>query len=68
MIGGKRWRVQDRWKYNRQFTRLNIPLVRRIYPQIVANNIVSTQPLSEPASLIHYLRFRYSGNTQYAAS
>lgn len=45
-----------------QFKRISIPLVRRIYPQLIANKIVSVQPLLGPAGLVYYLRFRYSTN------
>ena len=45
-----------------QFKRISIPLVRRIYPQLIANKIVSVQPLLGPAGLVYYLRFRYSSN------
>jgi hypothetical protein len=45
-----------------QFKRISIPLVRRIYPQLVANKIVSVQPLLGPTGLVYYLRFRYSSN------
>lgn len=44
------------------FKRISIPLVRRIYPQLIANKIVSVQPLLGPVGLIYYLRFRYSSN------
>jgi hypothetical protein len=40
-----------------QFRRISIPLVRRVYPSLVANNIVGVQPLAGPT-----LRFRYSEN------
>ena len=46
-----------------QFKRISIPLVRRIYPQLIANKIVSVQPLLGPTGLVYYLRFRYSSNT-----
>jgi len=45
-----------------QFKRISIPLVRRIYPQLIANKIVSVQPLLGPSGLVYYLRFRYSSN------
>src|SRR4051812_3170284 len=45
-----------------QFKRISIPLVRRIYPQLIANKIVSVQPLLGPTGLVYYLRFRYSTN------
>lgn len=45
-----------------QFKRISIPLVRRIYPQLIANKIVSVQPLLGPVGLVFYLRFRYASN------
>lgn len=45
-----------------QFKKISIPLVRRIYPQLIANKIVSVQPLLGPSGLVYYLRFRYSSN------
>ena len=45
-----------------QFKRISIPLVRRIYPQLIANKIVSVQPLLGPTGLVYYLRLRYSSN------
>lgn len=47
-----------------QFKRIAIPLVRRIYPQLIANKIMSVQPMAQPASLANYLRYRYSENKQ----
>jgi hypothetical protein len=44
------------------FKRISIPLVRRIYPQLIANKLVSVQPLLGPTGLVYYLRFRYSTN------
>jgi hypothetical protein len=44
------------------FKKIAIPLVRRIYPQLIANKIVSVQPLLGPTGLVYYLRFRYSSN------
>ena len=37
-----------------QFKRISIPLVRRIYPQLIANKIVSVQPLLGPTGLVYY--------------
>jgi len=45
-----------------QFKRISIPLVRRIFPQLIANKIVSVQPLLGPTGLVYYMRFRYSSD------
>jgi hypothetical protein len=44
------------------FKRISIPLVRRVYPSLIANSLVGVQPLSAPSSLVYYLRFRYASN------
>lgn len=43
------------------FTRISIPLMRRIRPSLIADNIVGVQPLSQPSGLAFYLKFRYQG-------
>lgn len=45
-----------------EFKRISIPLIRRIYPSLIANSLVNVQPLLGPSGLVHYLRFRYSEN------
>lgn len=47
-----------------QFKRLSVPLIRRVYPQLIANNVVSVQPLLGPTGLVHYLRWQYSENAK----
>jgi hypothetical protein len=46
------------------FQTVQLPLVRRIYPQLIANKIVDVQPLLGPTGLVYYLRYRYSQNRQ----
>lgn len=36
--------------------------MQRVYPQLIANKIVSVQPLLGPTALNMYLKFRYSSN------
>lgn len=61
-------KIIDKWKkkYERsqygQFGRISIPLIRRIQPQLIANDIVNVQPLLGPTGLMYYLRYRYSQN------
>lgn len=43
-----------------QFKRTSIPLIRQIYPSLIASNIVSVQPLSGPSALVYYLNYQYS--------
>jgi hypothetical protein len=47
-----------------EFERIAIPLVRRIYPSLIASQIVSVQPLTAPTGLVHYIRYRYSKNSK----
>ena len=35
-----------------EFKRISIPLVRRIYPQLIASKICSVQPLTGPSALV----------------
>jgi len=41
------------------FTRFALPLLRKSYPKLIADNLVGVQPMSQPASLIFYIRYRY---------
>ncbi|MDP1712545.1 MAG: hypothetical protein Q8K86_08820 [Candidatus Nanopelagicaceae bacterium] len=41
------------------FTRFALPLIRKSYPRLIADNLVGVQPMSTPASLIFYIRYRY---------
>ena len=47
-----------------QFSRMSVPLIRQIYPSLIASDIVSVQPLLAPTGLVHYLNFRYSKNSK----
>jgi hypothetical protein len=44
------------------FTRFALPLIRKSYPRLIADNLVGVQPMSQPASLIFYIRYRYAMN------
>jgi hypothetical protein len=39
-----------------QFSRIRIPLVRRIYPGLIAETITGVQPMTQPSSLAYYAR------------
>jgi len=45
------------------FQKFAFPLIRRVYPQLIANNIVGVQPMSGPVSQIFYL-----GNNRVAGA
>lgn len=38
-----------------------LPLVRRVYPNLIANELVGVQPMTSPASLVFYLKYIYTG-------
>lgn len=42
------------------FTRFALPLIRKSYAKLIADSLVGVQPMSQPASLIFYIRYRYA--------
>ena len=47
------------------FQKFAFPLVRRVFPELIANNLVSVQPMSGPVSQVFYLgAARVSGTTR----
>ena len=42
-----------------------LPLVRRVFGEIVAKDLVSVQPMNLPAGLIFYLDFQYGSNDNF---
>lgn len=42
------------------FTRFALPLIRKSFPKLISDNLVGVQPMSQPASLIFYIRYRYT--------
>jgi hypothetical protein len=46
-----------------QFARISIPLVRRIYPQLIADRLINVQPLTAPTGLQYYLRWQHAQNS-----
>lgn len=45
-----------------QFTPILMPIVRRVYPALVANQLLGVSPLSMPTGYIYALTRRYTGN------
>jgi hypothetical protein len=45
-----------------------LPLVRRVYPNLIANELVGVQPMTSPASLVFYLKYRYTGLVEQIAN
>ena len=46
-----------------QFTPILVPAVRRIFPQLLAHQIVGVQPLASPTGYAYALRYAYSNTT-----
>jgi hypothetical protein len=44
------------------FAAVAFPLVRRVFGSLIANDLVSVQPMSLPSGLIFFLDFTFSGN------
>ena len=45
------------------FASVAFPLVRRVFGGLLANDVVSVQPMSLPSGLIFFLDFKFSGDT-----
>lgn len=43
-----------------KFKAISLPVVRRIYPQLIAKQLTSVQPMKGPSALIYYLRYKHS--------
>ena len=41
------------------FTTYGFPLIRRVFPNLIANELVSVQPMSMPTAMVFYLDFAY---------
>jgi hypothetical protein len=44
------------------FASVAFPIVRRVFGNLIANDLVSVQPMSLPSGLIFFLDFTYAGN------
>jgi len=50
------------------FAAVAFPLVRRVFGSLIANELVSVQPMSLPSGLIFFLDFTYGGTVQDTSS
>ena len=50
------------------FASVAFPIVRRVFAGLIANDLVSVQPMSLPSGLIFFLDFTYSGDLNDAGS
>lgn len=46
------------------FTKFAMPLVRKAFPQLISQNLVSVQPMTRPVGGISFYRPRYASGTQ----
>jgi len=49
------------------FTNIAFPIVRRVFGGLIANELVSIQPMSLPSGLLFYLDYTYGGRESYTA-
>lgn len=47
-----------------QFTPILMPMVRRVYPNLIANELLGVQPMTMPTGFIYALTNRYVGDDQ----
>lgn len=50
-----------------QFTPILMPMVRRVYPTLIANEILGVQPMTMPTGFIYALVNQYTGTGVYTA-
>ena len=48
--------------------RVILPVIRRVMPTVIANELVGFQPMTGPVGQIHTLRVRYADNLRVLAS
>lgn len=53
------WRRRNR---KRLFTHMSFPLVKRVFPNMIANEIVSVQPMTAPSAALFYLDYTFGTN------
>ena len=45
------------------FTNILLPLTRRVYPKLIANEILGVQPMTGPTGFIYAMKYRYTGTS-----
>ena len=46
-----------------QFTPILIPMIRKVYPALIANDLLGMQPLSTPTGYIYSMGYRYTNDS-----
>jgi hypothetical protein len=44
---------------------IEFPIIRRVFPNLIANDIISVQPMSLPSGLLFYMDYQYGKTTPY---
>jgi hypothetical protein len=44
------------------YLKITVPLIRRIFPELIANDLVGVQPMSGPVGLAFAMRFRFANS------
>lgn len=55
--GMTRWFAGENFYGVNAFGQFAVPLIRQVYPQLMANDLVSVQPMSQPTSLLFNLKY-----------
>ena len=50
------------------FANIAFPLVRRVFPPLIAQSLVSIQPMSQPSGLTFYLDYTYGSGSALSGS
>ena len=45
------------------FTNILLPLTRRVYPKLIANELLGVQPMTGPTGFIYAMKYRYTGTS-----
>ena len=51
-----------------QFIKYALPIIRRVFPNLIANKLVGVQPLMQPVGFIFYLRYKFEQTRGTAAA
>ena len=51
-----------------QFTPILMPMVRRVYPNLIANELLGVQPMSMPTGFVYALTNEYTGDADQGAN
>lgn len=46
-------------RFHNPFSNFHMPVVKRVFPSLIAQEIVSTQPMSLPSGLLFHLDYTY---------